>query len=207
MNQSGIIPDSSAYASPRHLFRRILGSRLRFIVALGSALVIVVVLVGIVRYQPISTSTMGVSANVVSTPNGLQVAKKPGAVERTWIMPSGNAVLEVVATISNRGPFGVEISNIGAPIPKYFWSHVESLRLKVRAGQSSSWKHDGAFKPFGLGSHSSEKVVVRETFSCVVRSGDTWDVSTLPVSMRFLGLTHQVAVPIEPFSMATPSSC
>ncbi|GEM_PF-2406659 len=207
MNQSGIIPSSSARGSRWHHTLRGLKARLRLIVALGSALVIVVVLLGIGHYQPISTSTMGVSANVLSTPDGFQVAKKPVAVERTWIMPSGNAVLEVVATISNRGPLGVEISNIGAPIPKYFWSHVESLRLKVRVGQSSSWKHDGAFKPFVLGSHSSERVVVRETFSCVVRSGDTWDVSTLPVSMRFLGLTHQVAVPIEPFSMVTPSSC
>ena len=187
--------------------RRILGSRLRFIVALGSVLVIVVVLVGVVRYQPISTSTMGASANVVSTPNGSQVAQKPGDVQRTWIMPSGDPVLEVVATISNRGPIGVEISNVGAPIPIYLATFGHMSRLKVRVGQSSSWKRDGAFKPFVLGSHSSTKVVIRETFSCDRAPGNTWNISTLSVSMSFLGLTHQVAVPIEPFSLALPSSC
>ena len=207
MNQSEIVPDSSADATPRHIFRRMLRSRLRLIVALGSALVIVVVLVGVVRYQPISTSSMGVSTNVVSTPNGSQVAMKPGAIERTWIMPSGDAVLGVVATISNRGPIGVEISNVGAPIPIYFAAFGHMSRLKVRVGQSSSWKRDGAFKPFGLGSHSSTKVVIRETFSCDRAPGNTWDISTLPVSIKFFGLTHQVSVQIEPFSLALPSSC
>jgi hypothetical protein len=209
VNQSEVIPDSSADAAPRDLFRRILGSRSKFIVALGSVLVIVVVLVGVVRYQPIgtSTSTMGVSANVVSTPNGSQVAKKLGDVEGTWIMPSGDAVLEIVATISNRGPMGVEISNVGAPVPVYFAPLNHMSRLKVRVGQSSSWKRDRGFKPFVLGSHSSERVVVRETFSCDRAPGNTWDISTLPISMSFLGLTHHVAVPIEPFALARPSSC
>lgn len=210
MNQSKVIPDSSADAAPRDLFRRILGSRLKFIVALGSVLVIVVVLVGVVRYQPIgtSTSTMGVSTNVVLTPNGSQVAQKPGVgVEQTWIMPSGDAVLEVVATISNRGPMGVEISNVGAPVPVYFAPLNHMSRLKVRVGQSNSWKRDSGFKPFVLGSHSSERVVVRETFSCDRAPGNTWDISTLPISMSFLGLTHHVAVPIEPFALARPSSC
>ena len=207
MNQSENIPDSSADAVPRHLLRRILGSRLRHIVALGSALVIVVVVVGIVRYQSINTSTIGVSTNVVSTTNGSQVAKEPGDVERTWIMPSGDAMLEVVATISNRGPMGVEISNVGPPVPVYFAPLNHMSRLKVRVGQSSSWKRDRGFKPFVLGSHSSERVVVRETFSCDRAPGNTWDISTLPISMSFLGLTHHVAVPIEPFVLARPSSC
>ena len=188
--------------------RRRLGSRLRLIVTLGSALVIVLVLVGVVRYQPINTSAIGEGAIVVSTPNGSPVATKPGVgVERTWIMPSGKAVLEVVATISNRGPMGVEISNVGAPVPIYFAPLNHMSRLKVRVGQSSSWKRDRGFKPFVLGSHSSERVVVRETFSCDRAPGNTWDISTLPISMSFLGLTHHVAVPIEPFALARPSSC
>jgi hypothetical protein len=154
--------------------RPIFGSRLRLIVALGSALVIVVVLIAAVRYQPINTSTIGEGAIVVSTPNGSPVATKPGVgIERTWMMPSGTAVLEVVATISNRGPMGVEISNIGAPVPIYFAPIGHLSRLRVRVGQSSSWQRDGAFRPFVLGSHTSTKVVVRETFSCDRAPGNT----------------------------------
>jgi len=151
VTQSEITPESSAHAPSRHHSRPIFRSRLRLIVALGSAMVVVIVVIGIVRYQPISTGVMGVSTNVVSTPNGSQVAQKPDVgVERTWIMPSRKAVVEVVATLSNGGPLSVEISNVGAPVPVYFAPLNHMSRLKVRAGRSSSWNRDGAFRPFVL---------------------------------------------------------
>jgi len=208
VKQSYFIRDSSAEATPRHVIRRVLRLRWRVIAALGFALVVVVGLIGALHYQPISTDAMGSSTNVVSTPDGSQVAQKPDfGVERTWIMPLGKAVLEVVATISNRGPMGVEISNVGAPVSVYFAPLGHTSRLEVRIGKSSSWKRDGAFKPFVLGSHSSERVVVRETFSCDSAPDNTWVISTLPISMNFLGITHQVAVSIEPFGLERPSSC
>ena len=207
MNPNEITPRWSAEGQRMDFSHRSLGSRLRFVIAVVSTSAIVILVVGIARYQPISTSAIGVSANQVSTPNGSQVPREPGDVKKSWIMPSGKAVLEVVATISNRGPLGVEIVGIGAPVPTRLALLGRIWRIRVRVGMSSSWMRDRVFKPFVLGSHRSTMVVVRETLSCVPRPGNTWEVSTVPVSTRFLSLSHDVAVPIEPFSLVLPSSC
>jgi hypothetical protein len=89
------------------------------------------------------------------------VRKRRGnpVTSKAWIMPSGPADLEVVVTISNSGPMGVEISKIGAAVPIYFVPVGHMSRFKVRVGQSISWKRDGAFKPFVLGSNRSMKVL------------------------------------------------
>lgn len=188
--------------------------RTRFIVALAVALVLLASLISMSRYQPIDTRIIGVSTNVVSMANGSHAAKEPGvinlpggAVENSWIVPSGKSVIEVVATISNLGPFGVEISDIGAPIQNRPATLGRKPWLEVRVGRFGSWNKDVAFAPFVLGSHDSTRTVVRETFSCVPRPGITWHVSQLPVTTKFLGTSHQVYVSIEPFTLVLPSSC
>lgn len=199
---------SETSISNAQLCRRLRISLTRTRIVGGLAMLVVFGgLIEILHYQPIATNPDAISTNFLLTSNGSLAAREPGTRVPSWIMPSGGSVLVVAATIINRGPIGVWITGVGAPIPFFTASSGGKQWLKVRTGKSMSWKLDAPLKSIALGSHSSTKVLVEEGYPCIPRPGNGWTISILPVTTRFLGVTHVVNVQIQPFDLVLPSSC
>jgi len=156
------------------------------------------------HYQPLTGHGGGwVGAGRVPDPGferikpGLEITNAYGTEHRLTGLKPGERI-GMVFGLHNDGPFPVQITAIGSPVDRYHVSDVQAFQSESPGRDSTPY---GPLRPFTLGSGEMRSVAVTMRLSCnwpTAKPGEhatVMGVFPVPVTYRFLGLTHTANVP------------
>jgi hypothetical protein len=99
-------------------------------------------------------------------------------------------------TLSNKGPFDVTVARIGVAQAEF--QNLPVVRVQMESPANALGASPAAlvpFRPFSLGSHEqSPSIYVTMQLAQCFDEGTSTTIGSIPVSYRFLGLTHHTTV-------------